>query len=112
MSRDMTVSDHMKDHTAATAEKRANLQSSRAAVHGDALADRADSGVFRQLTRSPAQTSAAMRLPVALECVAYLGGGDPAAGDVNQRQLPLLLVGQHDEDVASCPLVDSEALDL
>jgi hypothetical protein len=53
-----------------------------------------------------------MRLPVALERVAYLGGGDPVGGDVDERQPLLSLVGQDDKDVASRPLVDPEALDL
>src|SRR3989442_7173821 len=56
---------------------------------------------------------AAMHIPVSLQRVAYLGGGDLAGGDVGERQAPLPLVGHHHVDAAAArPVVDTEALDL
>jgi hypothetical protein len=53
-----------------------------------------------------------MRSPVVLECVAYLGGGDPAGGDVDERETLFPFVDQHDVDVTFRPVVNSEASDV
>src|SRR5256885_3248989 len=62
--------------------------------------------------RASRSESAATRLPVALEIVANLIGGDPARADIRYRQHPLPTAGQDDVDDAPPGLGDPATLDL